>query len=288
MSERIGVIGGTGLYQMDDLEGKREVTVATPFGEPSDAYTTGEIAGRSVVFLPRHGRGHRLLPTEINYRANVFGLKTLGVTHLISVSAVGSMKEEYQPGHVVVPDQFFDRTGQRPSTFFGNGLVAHVSLADPTCAHLSLQAAKALTVAGAVVHFGGTYLCMEGPQFSTRAESLIYRQWGVDVIGMTNMQEAKLAREAEMCYSCLAFVTDFDCWKPDEEAVSGQSVMAVLAQNVTLAQAALRSLLESLEEDSPTCGCQEALRGALITPFEDVPEETLKALAPLIARYHTN
>lgn len=288
MSERIGVIGGTGLYQMDDLEGKREVTVATPFGEPSDAYTIGEIAGRSVVFLPRHGRGHRLLPTEINYRANVFGLKTLGVTHLISVSAVGSMKEEYQPGHVVVPDQFFDRTGQRPSTFFGNGLVAHVSLADPTCAHLSLQAAKALTVAGAVVHFGGTYLCMEGPQFSTRAESLIYRQWGVDVIGMTNMQEAKLAREAEMCYSCLAFVTDFDCWKPDEEAVSGQSVMAVLAQNVTLAQAALRSLLESLEEDSPTCGCQEALRGALITPFEDVPEETLKALAPLIARYHTN
>ncbi len=288
MSERIGVIGGTGLYQMDDLEGKREVTVATPFGEPSDAYTTGEIAGRSVVFLPRHGRGHRLLPTEINYRANVFGLKTLGVTHLISVSAVGSMKEEYQPGHVVVPDQFFDRTGQRPSTFFGNGLVAHVSLADPTCAHLSLQAAKALTVAGAVVHFGGTYLCMEGPQFSTRAESLIYRQWGVDVIGMTNMQEAKLAREAEMCYSCWAFVTDFDCWKQDEEAVSGQSVMAVLAQNVTLAQAALRSLLESLEEDSPTCGCQEALRGALITPFEDVPEETLKALAPLIARYHTN
>lgn len=288
MSERIGVIGGTGLYQMDDLEGKREVTVATPFGEPSDAYTIGEIAGRSVVFLPRHGRGHRLLPTEINYRANVFGLKTLGVTHLISVSAVGSMKEEYQPGHVVVPDQFFDRTGQRPSTFFGNGLVAHVSLADPTCAHLSLQAAKALTVAGAVVHFGGTYLCMEGPQFSTRAESLIYRQWGVDVIGMTNMQEAKLAREAEMCYSCLAFVTDFDCWKPDEEAVSGQSVMAVQAQNVTLAQAALRSLLESLEEDSPTCGCQEALRGALITPFEDVPEETLKALAPLIARYHTN
>jgi len=288
MSERIGVIGGTGLYQMDDLEGKREVTVATPFGEPSDAYTIGEIAGRSVVFLPRHGRGHRLLPTEINYRANVFGLKTLGVTHLISVSAVGSMKEEYQPGHVVVPDQFFDRTGQRPSTFFGNGLVAHVSLADPTCAHLSLQAAKALTVAGAVVHFGGTYLCMEGPQFSTRAESLIYRQWGVDVIGMTNMQEAKLAREAEMCYSCLAFVTDFDCWKQDEEAVSGQSVMAVLAQNVTLAQAALRSLLESLEEDSPTCGCQEALRDALITPFEDVPEETLKALAPLIARYHTN
>ena len=288
MSERIGVIGGTGLYQMDDLEGKREVTVATPFGEPSDAYTTGEIAGRSVVFLPRHGRGHRLLPTEINYRANVFGLKTLGVTHLISVSAVGSMKEEYHPGHVVVPDQFFDRTGQRPSTFFGNGLVAHVSLADPTCAHLSLQAAKALTVAGAVVHFGGTYLCMEGPQFSTRAESLIYRQWGVDVIGMTNMQEAKLAREAEMCYSCLAFVTDFDCWKPDEEAVSGQSVMAVLAQNVTLAQAALRSLLESLEKDSPTCGCQEALRDALITPFEDVPEETLKALAPLIARYHTN
>jgi len=288
MSERIGVIGGTGLYQMDDLEGKREVTVATPFGEPSDAYTTGEIAGRSVVFLPRHGRGHRLLPTEINYRANVFGLKTLGVTHLISVSAVGSMKEEYQPGHVVVPDQFFDRTGQRPSTFFGNGLVAHVSLADPTCAHLSLQAAKALTVAGAVVHFGGTYLCMEGPQFSTRAESLIYRQWGVDVIGMTNMQEAKLAREAEMCYSCWAFVTDFDCWKQDEEAVSGQSVMAVVAQNVTLAQAALRSLLGSLEEVSPTCGCQEALRGALITPFEDVPEETLKALAPLIARYHTN
>ena len=286
MDRRIGVIGGTGLYQMEGLEVKEERRLETPFGEPSAAFVVGELQGLPVVFVPRHGSRHELLPTEINYRANVFGLKMLGVTHLISVSAVGSMKEDYQPTHVVVPDQFFDRTRQRAGTFFGRGMVAHVSLADPVCPVLSQLARRALESVGARCHMGGVYLCIEGPQFSSRAESRIYRQWDVDVIGMTNMQEAKLAREAEMCYSCLAFVTDYDCWKEDEEAVSGESVMAVLARNVGTAQAALKVLLGLLEvETSRSCECQDALRSALITDFADVPAETLEALEPLIGRY---
>ena len=297
MSERIGVIGGTGLYQMDDLEGKREVTVATPFGEPSDAYTIGEIAGRSVVFLPRHGRGHRLLPTESNYRANVFGLKTLGVTHLISVSAVGSMKEEYQPGHVVVPDQFFDRTGQRPSTFFGNGLVAHVSLADPTCAHLSLQVAKALTVAGAVVHFGGTYLCMEGPQFSTRAESHMHRAWGGDLIGMTCMPEAKLAREAEMCYALVAFPTDYDCWRAHEDGRDEDDLLREILSNLKKGtDAALGLIREAVGlignaagaqsgDGLESCRCRDALKLALWSEKSRISGDTKKRLDLLVGRH---
>ena len=288
MSKRFGVIGGTGLYRMTGLEVKEERRLETPFGTPSDAFIIGILEGREVVFVPRHGVGHRLLPTEINYRANIFGLKSLGVTHLVSVSAVGSMKDEYRPRDVVVPDQFFDRTRQRDSTFFGNGLVAHVSFADPVCPVLSRQAQRALSASGARSHLGGTYLCIEGPQFSTRAESLIYREWNVDVIGMTNLQEAKLAREAEMCYCCMAFVTDYDCWKEDEEAVSGASVMAVLGDNVQTAQAALRALLNADQTDSAAgCECAQALRAALITDFGDVPDETLEALDPLIGRYRT-
>jgi 5'-methylthioadenosine phosphorylase len=283
---RIGVIGGTGLYQISALNVHEAVSVETPFGDPSDELVLGDIGGHEVVFLPRHGRGHRLLPGEINYRANILALKKLDVTHLVSVSAVGSMRERYQPTDVVLPDQFFDRTRQRPSTFFGNGLVAHVSFADPVCPHLAAAAAQALERVGATCHRGGTYICIEGPQFSTRAESNIYRQLGADVIGMTNMQEAKLAREAEMCYTCMAFVTDYDCWKEDEEAVSGESVMAVLGRNVETAKQALAVLIEDFQGASSwTCGCREALRAALITDFTNVPAPTLEALAPLIGRY---
>ena len=284
--ELIGVFGGTGLYQMPGLQVTSEDRLETPFGEPSDAFVRGELHGRSVVFLPRHGRRHHLLPTEINYRANVFGMKMLGVTHLISVSAVGSMKEAYEPGDVVLPDQFFDRTRNRPSTFFGNGVVAHVSLADPVCPSLSEQAAAALTLIGARLHRGGTYLCMEGPQFSTRAESLTYRGWGVDVIGMTNLQEAKLAREAELCYACLAMVTDYDCWKEGEEAVSGESVMAVLANNGRTAQAAIEAILRDFDSSKHgACTCRDALRAALITDLASVDAETLEVLGPLLTRY---
>ena len=286
--ELIGVIGGTGLYQMPELEVSSEDRLETPFGAPSDAFVRGELHGRSVVFLPRHGRSHHLLPTEINYRANVFGMKMLGVTHLISVSAVGSMKEDYEPGDVVLPDQFFDRTRNRVSTFFGKGVVAHVSFADPVCPGLSEQAAQALRLIGARFHRGGTYLCMEGPQFSTRAESLTYRGWGVDVIGMTNLQEAKLAREAELCYACLAMVTDYDCWKEDEEAVSGEAVMAVLERNGRTAQAAIEALVRDFDSTKgDVCTCRDALRAALITDLASVEAETLEVLGPLLARYRT-
>ena len=282
----IGVMGGTGLYQIPDLEVQGEERVETPFGEPSDAYVLGRLDGQSVVFLPRHGRSHHLLPTEINYRANVFGMKALGVTHLLSVSAVGSMKEEYEPGDVVLPDQFIDRTRNRASTFFGNGVVAHVSLADPVCPDLKHRAAQALAQSGARFHEDGVYICMEGPQFSTRAESQTYRSWGVDVIGMTNLQEAKLAREAELCYACLAMVTDYDCWKEDEEAVSGESVMAVLSRNGRTAQAAIGALVRAFGEPRTfSCSCRDALKAALITDLDAVDEETLKALDPLLGRY---
>ncbi|HYH44146.1 MAG TPA: S-methyl-5'-thioadenosine phosphorylase, partial [Thermoanaerobaculia bacterium] len=214
---KIGVIGGSGLYQMEGLTVREERRIETPFGDPSDVYVIGELDGRPIAFLPRHGRGHRLLPTELNYRANIFGFKVLGVEQLISVSAVGSMKIEYKPTDIVVPDQFYDRTRHRPDTFFGNGLVAHVSLAKPICPRLIDLFVDAARAAGATVHKGGTYVCMEGPQFSTRAESEIYRSHGVDVIGMTNFQEARLAREAEICYASLAMVTDYDCWHETEE-----------------------------------------------------------------------
>lgn len=285
MSEvRIGVIGGRGLYEMAGLSVREERRIDTPWGEPSDAYVIGELDGRPVAFLARHGRGHRLLPTELNFRANVFGFKKLGVEFLISVSAVGSMKIEYAPGHIVVPDQFFDRTRHRPDTFFGDGLVAHVSLAHPVSGTLARRLFNAAEDEGATVHFGGTYLNMEGPQFSTRAESMVYRQWGVDVIGMTNLQEAKLAREAEIAYASLAMITDYDCWHEEEADVTGEGVMEVLRRNVSLAQRVVRRAIGALDE-SVENDCADALRMSLITDPNLVPEATLAKLEPLLGKY---
>ncbi len=289
MSEiRVGVIGGSGLYDMEGLEVVEQRRLETPFGDPSDAFLIGRLEGQTVAFLPRHGRGHRLLPSELNFRANLFGMKMLGVEQIISVSAVGSMKAEYPPGDVVVPDQFFDRTRHRSDTFFGDGLVAHVSLADPVCSTLSRQLVEGARQAGANVHAGGTYLCMEGPQFSTRAESQIYRGWGVDVIGMTNLQEAKLAREAEICYASLSMVTDYDCWHETEEAVTADAVIAVLRRNVTLAQRIITHWLVAREGEGPSereCPCASALASALMTDPAAVPRATLDKLAPIVAKY---
>ncbi|MDX1383246.1 MAG: S-methyl-5'-thioadenosine phosphorylase [Thermoanaerobaculia bacterium] len=285
---RVGVIGGTGLYAMDALEVREERRLDTAFGAPSDAYVLGELAGVPVAFLPRHGRGHRLLPSELNYRANILGFKMLGVTQLLSVSAVGSMKEELAPASVVLPDQFYDRTRHRPDTFFGNGLVAHVSIAEPTCPGLAALGSEVLGGQGVPHQLGGTYVCMEGPQFSTRAESETYRSRGVDVIGMTQIQEARLAREAEMCFLCLAMVTDYDCWKADEEAVSVEQVLAILHRNTEMAQRLLVELIPAVaarDEAAASCGCRDALATALVTDFSLVPDETLAALDPLIARY---
>jgi len=281
---RIGVIGGSGLYQMEGMEVVAERRIQTPFGEPSDAYIIGRVGGREVAFLPRHGRGHRLLPSELNYRANIYGLKVLGVEWIVSVSAVGSLQERYRPTDFVVPDQFYDRTRHRPDTFFGNGLVAHVSLAHPVCERLSACVVAGAREAGATVHEGGTYLCMEGPTFSTRAESEEYRRRGFDIIGMTNLQEAKLAREAEMSYATMALVTDYDCWHEEEADVSGTAVMEVVAQNVRMAQEALRGIVAKvpIEETSPFRGI---LASSLITEKSAVPAETLKALEPIVGAY---
>jgi 5'-methylthioadenosine phosphorylase len=281
---RIGVIGGSGLYQMEGLEVREERRMETPFGDPSEAYVIGELEGRRVAFLPRHGRGHRLLPTELNYRANIFGFKALGVEQIISVSAVGSMKLGYKPTDIVVPDQFFDRTRHRADTFFGDGLVAHVSLAKPICPRLIDPFVEAARAAGATVHRGGTYLNMEGPQFSTRAESEIYRQWGIDIIGMTNLTEARLAREAEICYATLAMVTDYDCWH--ESDVTGQEVMKIVQQNVKMSQEVVRQILRRVPAERPAdCLCASALAESLITERVIIPAETKRKLAPIIGRY---
>lgn len=280
----IGVIGGSGLYQMDGLTAMREVTVATPFGKPSDKLVRGKLGGNELVFLPRHGKGHRLLPTEVNYRANIFALKKMGVERIISVSAVGSLRADIAPGHLVVPDQFIDRTSQRPSTFFGKGLVAHVSLADPFCKHLSGVLAESAEQAGATVHRGGTYVCMEGPQFSTRAESHLYRSWGAQVIGMTNLQEAKLAREAEICFATLALATDYDCWNEEAGDVDIDSVMAVLQNNVALAQRTIGAALGRLTE-ARDCRCATALKDAIITDRRAIPRKLRQDLKPLIGKY---
>ena len=271
MGERaeIGIIGGTGLYQMDGFTDVREVVVPTPFGPPSDAVMVGSLEGRQVAFLPRHGRGHRILPHELNFRANVFAMKALGVEWILSVSAVGSLKERYEPLHVVVPDQFIDRTQQRKSTFFGNGLVAHVAFAHPFCRNLSKVMAEACTEAGATHHVGGTYVCMEGPQFSTLAESELYRSWGADLIGMTNLQEAKLAREAEVCYSTLAMVTDYDCWHPDHDAVTVDAVIRVLLSNADHARSLVRSLAAAVTSDAHASAC--AVKRAPLAPKPDGP-----------------
>jgi 5'-methylthioadenosine phosphorylase len=261
----IGIVGGTGLYQMEGFTDVREVALETPFGPPSDSLMVGTLEGRRVAFLPRHGRGHRILPHELNFRANVFAMKSLGVEWILSVSAVGSLKERYEPMHVLVPDQFIDRTMQRPSTFFGRGLVAHVAFAHPFCTNLSKVMADACAEAGATHHVGGTYVCMEGPAFSTLAESELYRSWGADVIGMTNLQEAKLAREAEICYATLAMVTDYDCWHPDHDHVTAEQILGVLGRNAKTARAVLRAAVRRLPVPRG-CECATALRYALVTP----------------------
>jgi 5'-methylthioadenosine phosphorylase len=280
----IGVIGGSGLYGVQALQPIEEVSVTTPFGDPSDAVLIGRWNNVTVAFLPRHGRGHRIMPSHINARANIFALKTLGVEWLISVSAVGSMREDLAPGEVVIPDQFFDRTVARPSTFFQDGIVAHISLAEPVCAELSGILHDAALRAGARAHRDGTYLCIEGPQFSTKAESRIYRQWGVDVIGMTNLPEAKLAREAEMSYATLAFVTDYDCWHETEAAVSVETIVQILQANAVMAQRIIGEALPHIpvERGSPY---RDALRGAIITNPMLIPPHIQQSLAPLIGKY---
>jgi 5'-methylthioadenosine phosphorylase len=280
----IGVIGGSGLYKMDGLERMREVEVQTPFGKPSGKLVRGRLADVEMVFLPRHGLGHRWLPTEVNFRANTFAMKKMGVERIISVSAVGSLREEIAPGHVVIPDQFIDRTTQRPSTFFGRGLVAHVSLADPFCRDLSSVLASAANSEGANVHAGGTYLCMEGPQFSTRAESHLYRSWGAHVIGMTNLQEAKLAREAEICFATLALATDYDCWNESAGDVEIDHVLAVLKQNVDLAQRTIRRAVTQVSS-ARSCACASALKDAIITERARIPKKLRAELRPLIGKY---
>jgi len=281
----IGIIGGSGLYEMGGVTDAHEVAVETPFGPPSDRLVLGSLEGRKVAFLPRHGRGHRISPSEINFRANIYALKSLGVERILSVSAVGSLKEKYAPLHMVIPDQFVDRTFQRPSTFFGRGLVAHVAFAHPFCADLGPVLGTAARAAGATVHEGGTYICIEGPQFSTRAESELYRSWGMDVIGMTNLQEARLAREAEICYSTLAMVTDYDCWHPDHDAVTVDQIIQNLVTNAAAARNVLRETVKSVPSGPRRCECASALSHALITPPEMVPPQVKLDLAPIIGKY---
>jgi 5'-methylthioadenosine phosphorylase len=285
MEQVIGVIGGSGLYEMEGLTDIETVRLQTPFGDPSDEYVTGVLDGVRMVFLPRHGRGHRLLPGEVNYRANVWGMKSLGVTRLISVSAVGSMKEEIVPGHIVVPDQFIDRTNAtRAATFFGNGIVAHVQFADPVCPDLSAILAAAAEQTGATVHRGGTYICMEGPAFSTRAESLLYRSFGVSVIGMTNIPEAKLAREAEICYGVIALATDYDCWHESHDDVSVDAILAIIRQNVTAAKAIIRQAVGAIAAER-SCPCASALKYAIITERQAIPADARERLAPIVGNY---
>jgi 5'-methylthioadenosine phosphorylase len=280
----LGVIGGSGLYQMTGFAKTREVAVKTPFGKPSDRFIKGRVDDTELVFLPRHGRGHSWLPTEINFRANVYGMKKLGVERIISVSAVGSLQQEIAPGDLVVPDQFIDRTTQRPSTFFGNGIVAHVSFADPFCKELSDALVKAAYAEGAKVHPHGTYLCMEGPQFSTRAESRLYRSWGADVIGMTNLQEAKLAREAEICFATLALATDYDCWNQAAGDVEIERVLEVLKRNVELAQKTIRGVVRLLTA-ARDCSCVHSLKQAIITERSKIPKKVRVDLRPIIGKY---
>lgn len=280
----IGVIGGSGLYNMPGFTEKNEVFLETPFGAPSDAYIVGKLAGRDVAFLPRHGRGHRISPSELNFRANIYGMKMLGVERIISLSAVGSLKEEHKPTEFVLPDQFFDRTMGRVSTFFGNGLVAHVSMAHPVCNGLAGQVKSAADAAGITAKLGGTYLCMEGPAFSTVAESNVYRSWGMDVIGMTNLQEAKLAREAEICYTTVAMVTDYDCWHPDHDAVTVEQIIQVLHTNADNAAKLVASAVGALPLDS-SCKCRSALKNAIITDRTTVPAETRAKLELIVGKY---
>jgi 5'-methylthioadenosine phosphorylase len=279
-----GIIGGSGLYDMAELTDREERVVTTPFGEPSGPYVIATLRGRRVAFLARHGHGHRLLPSELNFRANIFGFKTLGVEWILSASAVGSLRQDYKPLDIVVPDQFYDRTRGRVSTFFGDGLVAHVGFAHPFCRPLSDVVHDAGKRAGATIHRGGTYVCMEGPQFSTKAESESYRASGFDVIGMTNLQEAKLAREAEICYTTIALVTDYDCWHPDHDSVTVEMIVSNLMQNAKVAQQIIANAVEKLPI-ARTCECARALATAIITRPEVIPAATRARLQPLVGKY---
>jgi len=281
----IGIIGGSGLYEMQGFEDVRELNVDTPFGPPSDRIVVGLLEGRRVAFLARHARGHRLLPSEVPFQANVFAMKLLGVERILSVSAVGSLKEQYAPSHVVIPDQFVDRTYKRSSTFFGRGLVAHVAFAHPFCATLRGLLFAACGEAKVQRHSKGTYVCIEGPQFSTRAESELYRSWGMDIIGMTNLQEAKLAREAEICYGTLAMVTDYDCWHPGHDSVTADQIIATLLQNAESAKSVLRGALRRIPREPRTCECATALKHALVTPEALVPDDVKRELQPIIGKY---
>lgn len=285
MNAKIGIIGGSGLYSMPGFTNQQEVRIETPFGDPSDAYMVGELAGKAVAFLARHGRGHRITPSELNFRANIYGMKKLGVEWIISLSAVGSLKEEHRPLDFVIPDQFVDRTRGRISTFFGNGLVGHISFADPVCNDLAALLYEACQKAGVKAAKGGTYLCMEGPAFSTKAESNLYRSWGMDVIGMTNLQEAKLAREAEICYSTVAMVTDYDCWHPDHDAVTVADIIRNLTMNAENAAKVVKEAVQLLSLGERHCACANALENALITDKSTVPEGTLQNLELLVGKY---
>jgi 5'-methylthioadenosine phosphorylase len=280
----IGIIGGSGLYSMPGLAETREERVTTPFGAPSDAYVLGTLEGRKVAFLARHGRGHRLMPSELNYRANIYGFRMLGAERIISISAVGSLKEEHKPTDFVIPDQFIDRTRHRVSTFFGNGVVAHVGFGDPVCGEMTGALAAACKQAGVVGKQGGAYLCMEGPQFSTKAESNLYRSWGLDVIGMTNLPEAKLAREAELCYATLAMVTDYDCWHPGHDSVTVEHILAVLNKNADNAASVLRHAVRSMPKERG-CKCGSALAFAILTDPARIPAEARQRLGLLLDKY---
>jgi len=284
MNVEIGIIGGSGLYDMAELTDREEVKLTTPFGEPSGPYVLGTLRGRRVAFLARHGAGHRLMPSELNFRANIFGMKMLGVGSILSASAVGSLRADFEPLHIVVPDQFFDRTAGRASTFFGRGLVAHVAFAHPLCPVLSTIAVESAERVGATVHRGGTYVCMEGPQFSTVAESNAYRQWGMDVIGMTNLQEAKLAREAEICYVTIALVTDYDCWHPGHDSVTVEMIIRNLTANAETARRLIADAVTKVPAER-TCPCAQALATAIITRPDAVPPEIKRDLAPIVGKY---
>jgi 5'-methylthioadenosine phosphorylase len=284
LKAEIGIIGGSGLYSMPGFAAQEEAVIDTPWGHPSDNYVLGELAGRKVAFLARHGRGHRISPSELNFRANIYGMKSLGVERIISLSAVGSLKEEHHPLDFVIPDQFFDRTRGRVSTFFGEGLVAHISFADPICPELAKVVAEACRTAGVNARQGGTYLCMEGPAFSTKAESNVYRSWGMDVIGMTNLQEAKLAREAEICYVTVAMVTDYDCWHNDHDAVTVADIIANLTKNAANACAVVAEAVAEMPAGR-SCKCGSALAHAILTDRATVPETTRKKLGLLVEKY---
>jgi len=281
---QIGIIGGSGLYEIEGFEQKSEEELETPFGKPSDRIVLGTLQDKRVAFLPRHGRGHKILPSEVNFRANIFAMKLLGVEAILSVSAVGSLKEKYAPLQMVIPDQFVDRTTQRPSSFFGRGLVAHVAFAHPFCPNLSRVLVEACGRTESVHHVGGTYVCVEGPQFSTLAESQLYRSWGMDIVGMTNLQEARLAREAEICYATLAMITDYDCWHPGHASVTADQIIRNLVENAKRAKSILKEALRLLPVPRD-CECAGALGAALVTSPKDVPENIKKELFPLIRRY---